>query len=265
MALQLAATCGATCNATIARSNQFKQWIEKSSTAQSAVSAQLIFESSALLSVAAAFIVIWPLCAYINNKAQIFLKHTLKKLSSKAVEDGLSSSEQSVTASSVTSKNRKRELVGEALLEATVQRRRIVAACLVIVVTFIPRCVYSVFSAYGSINTAFNSACAQCGSCQNNHSLINTWLGLTPEILLIVVACSEPIALSVCLWCMITPRERCILRFGSVSEGNAIVALSLLRQGLNIDFQQADLLQPSVAAFTESQPAHKLSEWKTSK
>ena len=58
------------------------------------------------------------------------------------------------------------------------QRARILIACGVIVTAYIPRCVYSVMNSYGSVLNDFNSACKQCESCQNDHSLINTWLGL---------------------------------------------------------------------------------------
>ena len=275
MGAQLAVTCGGACNATIARTAQFKQWIDKAATAQTAVSAQQILESCSLLAVAIAYLAVWPICAYINHKAQVFLQHSLKKVHSAADHNdrahkkrtpaaGLSSSPGSAqaepssldSASASASKTalieRTRLLVGGALKQASHQRARILIACGVVVAAFVPRCVYSVMNSYGSVLNDFNSACKQCESCQNDHSLINTWLGLTPELAIFVTMFSEPVALSVSLWCMLTPRERYILRNGAAAvESTDEHALTVLKQGMHIDLQAVDASAVQMPAHVE--------------
>ncbi len=272
MGAQLAVTCARSCNATIARTAQFKQWIDKVASAQTVVSAQQIIESFSLLAVASAFVAVWPLCAYINLKAQVFLQHSLKKVdaaalqndrahklpkpatSSPAEEQTLSSLEEQTHAtlpsssasfqpapSSAASSSksavieRTRLLVSSALHDAAAQRARILIVCGVVVVANIPRCIYSVMNSYGSMFNDLNRACKQCESCQNDHSLINTWLGLMPEIAIFVTMFSEPVALSLSLWCMLTPRERRILREGcTLAESSDTQALAFLNQGVHI-------------------------------
>jgi hypothetical protein len=255
MGAQLAVTCGGSCNATIARTAQFKQWVDKAATAQTAAAVQQMSESCSLLAVAIAYLAVWPICAYINRKAQVFLQHSLKKIDAAAAHNdrahkmqnpaaeqssltGSSSSELSSTApaSKAALRERSRLLVGGALKQASHQRARILIACGVVVTAYIPRCVYSVMNSYGSVLNDFNSACKQCESCQNDHSIINTWLGLTPELAIFVTMCSEPVALSVSLLCMLTPRERYILRTGAAAvETNDEHALAVMNQGMHID------------------------------
>ena len=130
-------------------------------------------------------------------------------------------------------------LVDNALQRAVAQRRRIVAACLVIAITFLPRSVFSVLSAYGSIGATPNSSCKQCEPCQNDHLLINTWLGLTPEISILLVAFSSPFAAAISLWCMMTRRDRAVLATGNAaSESELTEASGLLNEGMHIDLPQ---------------------------
>ncbi len=254
MGAQLATTCGDSCNATIARTAQYQQWLDKVATASRAESAQVIFESCSLLAVASAFVAVCPICAYINRKTRVFLRHSLEKFHSVASQDdhahktpnraaNLSSSSDiaqadpsPVTSSSSDLIQRTRLLVSAALREAASQRTRTLVACSVVIAAYIPRCVYSVISSYGSVFNDLNRACKQCESCQSAHTLINTWLGLTPELTIFVTMFSEPVALSASLWCMMAPRERRILRSGAVPfESNDEQALTDLKQGVHID------------------------------
>lgn len=267
MASQLAATCGATCDRRIARSEQFKQWIEKTATAQNAVSAQYVFESCSLLTVAVAFIATWPLCLYINSKAHTFLHHTLRRV------DATASTEQhrrkhrpvpvSDPSSSQESKFRKiRDLVGGALRSVSAQRRRLLAWTLVVVVTFVPRCVVSVLTAYASINSEKSSACNQCESCQPDVVLINTWLGLLPELHILITAGSEPIALAFSLYCMLSGKDRDLLRTGRLrAEDNEAAALGLIGRGMHIDLPVTHAVSAEAAAAAAPQGAH---EWRPS-
>ena len=109
MGAQLAVTCGGSCNATIARTTQFKRWIDKAATAQTAAAVQQISESCSLLAVAIAYLAVWPICAYINRKAQVFLQHSLKKIDAAAAHNDRAhkmqnpSAEQSSSTGSVLS------------------------------------------------------------------------------------------------------------------------------------------------------------------
>ena len=269
MGSQLAATCGATCDRRIARSEQFKLWIDKAATAQNAVSAQYVFESCSLLTVAVAFIATRPLCLYINSKAHTFLHHTLKRV------DATASTEQhrrkhrpapdSDPSSSQESKSKFRkirDLVGGALRSVSAQRRRLLAWTLVVVVTFVPRCVVSVLTAYASINSEKSSACSQCESCQPDVTLINTWLGLLPELHILITAGSEPIALAFSLYSMLSGKDRDLLRTGRLrAEDNEAAALGLIGRGMHIDLPVTHAVSAEAAAAAAPQGAH---EWRPS-
>ena len=258
MSHELANLCGATCNSTIVRSAAFKNWVDKAATAQNVLSAQLVLESVVLSTVALAFLAVLPLCAYINSKAQIFLNHTLIRFDALAAKHAFQSLTSSLIPQSPVSlsaphgtsliqpthskTSKVHNLVDNALQHAVAQRRRIVAACLVIAITFLPRSVFSVLSAYGSIGATPNSSCKQCEPCQNDRLLINTWLGLTPEISILLVAFSSPFAAAISLWCMMTRRDRALLATGNaVSESElteASHAAGLLNEGMHIDLPQ---------------------------
>jgi hypothetical protein len=94
------------------------------------------------------------------------------------------------------------------LAVATAQRRRFVAACGVVLITFILRASFDLLKAYDSFNTSRNPDCDICDPCQTDAFLIRTWLGYTPEFQAIVVTLSSPLPLVVSLWLMMTKEER---------------------------------------------------------
>ncbi len=269
--MQLAETCGRTCDSKIVRSSLFKRWMDTAATAQTSVSAQLIFEACSFLAVALAFVGVWPLCMHINRKARVFLDHTLRRVGAAAASAQppkfqtppggilqVHSSSSSTTESK--SKLRKiRDVLDSALRSVSAQRRRIVAWSLAIVVTFFPRCVLSVLDAYSSIGNGKNSACNQCESCQRDSLLIQTWIGLIPEVPIFIVAFSEPIALSCSLWCMMSERDCDILRQGKEPPQDVeSAAVGLIAAGMHIDLPVSHA-PPSTSACNSSAQLH---EWK---
>ncbi len=100
------------------------------------------------------------------------------------------------------------ELMRMTLEVATALRRRFVAACGVVLITFIFRAAYDFLKAYDSFNTLENPDCDICDPCQTDAFLIRTWLGYTPEFHAIVVTLSSPLPLVLSLWLMMTKEER---------------------------------------------------------
>ena len=100
------------------------------------------------------------------------------------------------------------ELMRMTLAVATAQRRRFVAACGVVLITFILRASFDLLKAYDSFNTSENPDCDICDPCQPDAFLIRIWLSYTPEFQAIVVNLSSSLPLVVSLWLMMTKEER---------------------------------------------------------
>ena len=90
---------------------------------------------------------------------------------------------------------------------AAEQRRRLVAGCVIIMVSFPVRVLYDIMAAYGDVG-ARNPSCGLCDSCQSERWLVATWLNYTPEIQPLVIAFSSPLPLGVSLWLITSAHRR---------------------------------------------------------
>ena len=91
-------------------------------------------------------------------------------------------------------------IVGDTMQAAVEQRRRLIAACLIVLITFPARTAYDLLKAYSNLNYPLNPACGPCDSCQSTQFLILNWLDRTPEFRSIAVALSSPLPLTLSLW-----------------------------------------------------------------
>ncbi len=94
------------------------------------------------------------------------------------------------------------------------QRRRLVAACAIVLASFPARAAYDFLQAYSNFNVPVNPACGQCDPCQSEQLLIQAWLAYTPEFQPIVVALSSPLPMICSLWLMMSAWERRHMRVG---------------------------------------------------
>ena len=103
-------------------------------------------------------------------------------------------------------------------------RRKIVGTAAFVFVTFLLRAVYSIMDALANALQNDNAACPTfCDiPCNNVYQLIQNWLFLTPELQLIVVLISSPLALIVALWGMTSERT---LQYMRSSRGQMAAVL----------------------------------------
>ena len=106
-------------------------------------------------------------------------------------------------------------VVEDTLQGAVEERRRLLFACLVMLISFPARAVYDMMCAYGRVRPPYNHEYGPGGSCQSNQFLIEVWLFYTPEFRSIVVAFSSPLALIMYISLMMSPWERRYLRHGA--------------------------------------------------
>ena len=97
---------------------------------------------------------------------------------------------------------------------AVEQRRRLVAACAIVLASFPARAAYDFLQAYSNFSVPLNAACGQCDPCQSEQLLIQAWLAYTPEFQPIVVALSSPLPMMWSLWLMMSAWERRHMRVG---------------------------------------------------
>jgi hypothetical protein len=99
-------------------------------------------------------------------------------------------------------------IVVDTMQAAAEHRRRLTAACVIVLVTFPARAAFDLLHAYAIFNDPFNPACGECDPCQSTPILINTWLHYTPEFRSIAVAVSSPLPLTLSLWLVTKAVER---------------------------------------------------------
>ena len=156
--------------------------------ANSVVSVQSIFEALALTFISVAYPCIVAACVAMFRSAEMVGVRALA-----SVADRNTAATHNTTAAAVA-------IVDDTIHASVLQRRRLMAACIVVLATFPVRAVFDLMNAYGNYKTDYNSSCPPCGSCQSQQWLIGMWLLFTPEFQPIAVALSSPLPLTVSLW-----------------------------------------------------------------
>ena len=109
-------------------------------------------------------------------------------------------------------------IVAGTMQAAADNRRRLTAACVIVLVTFPARAAFDLLFAYAGFNSPINPACATCDPCQSTGYLISTWLDYTPEFQPIVVAVSSPLPLTLSLWLLTKAHARARLIAANVQR-----------------------------------------------
>jgi len=117
-------------------------------------------------------------------------------------------------------------MIGVTKQAAAEQRRRLVLACVVVLVTFPARAAFDLMQAYGSFDAPYNADCEHCGPCQSDQWLVWTWLNYTPEFQPIVVAISSPLPLIVSLWLITAAHARAL----AIAEDVHTLTIASVRQ-----------------------------------
>ena len=112
-------------------------------------------------------------------------------------------------------------IVEDTMQAAAEQRRRLTAACVIVLVTFPARAAFDFLQAYAFFNAPHNNACGPCDACQSTHSLVHHWLNFTPEFQAIVVAVSSPLPLTLSLWLLTKARARVRLIAADLEKARA--------------------------------------------
>ena len=198
---QAAAACdaaGSDTNLSLAFNNAVQVSATKSNTAQSV---QASSEALTLLLVSVAFLVVVSWCMALFRMMERDAARAL--LSYNNGGGNMRASEANAA-----------RIVGDTMQAAAQHRRRLTAACVIVLLTFPARSAFDLLNAYANFNTPTNPACGTCDPCQSTASLINSWLAETPEIQAVVVAVSSPLLLALSLWLL----TKAIARSRSIAE-----------------------------------------------
>ena len=184
---QAAAACdaqGSDTNSSLAIGSSTTTIISQAGTA---LSVQAVLEAIALLIISAAYIILVPLSVAMFRRAEHVGAHALLSVPARASADNLMT-------------HRAMSIVNESIQAAVDQRRRLVIACVSVLVTFPARAAFDVLNAYIAFNDPLNLSCGLCGPCQSDRFLIYVWLSFTPQLQPVVVALSSPLPLLVSIW-----------------------------------------------------------------
>jgi hypothetical protein len=187
LADQAAAACDAQGNDTNSSLALFQQSYDMLAKAENPYAVQAVLEAVALLLISTAYLILVPLSVVMFRRAERDGAHALL-----AVAARTSAGHQGMEAAVA--------IVDETIQAAAEQRRRLVMACVVVLITFPARAAYDLLRAYTAFNDPFNPACGTCDRCQSDRWLVMEWLNYTPEFQPIVVALSSPLPLLVSLW-----------------------------------------------------------------
>ena len=112
-------------------------------------------------------------------------------------------------------------IAADTMQAAAEQRRRLTAACVIVLITFPARAAFDLLQAYAFFNDPHNNACGPCDACQSTPSLVHHWLNFTPEFQAIVVAVSSPLPLTLSLWLLTKVRARVRLIAADLEKARA--------------------------------------------
>ncbi len=226
---QAAAACDAQGNDTNLSIVLFNDALNFDNISDDAVAVQAVLEAIVLVVMSAAYMVFIPVCVSMFGRAERRLIRILGqieyKLDRTSVQLPAEYNPQAAHGAAAGAEIRMRcdeakELLRSTLAEATAQRRRFVAACSIVLLTFFLRASFDLLHAYSNVDVTQNSdpLCGLCDPCQSDRFLILIWLLYTPEFQANVVALSSPLPLVVSLWLMMTKEDRMLLVFPAANE-----------------------------------------------
>jgi len=170
----------------------FRENVLKSATARTALSVQSVFEALVLLVISVAFAIRVAMSVAAFRGAERAALDALADASGRGETAELRRQTRQTAAAL--------DIVNDTMRIAAEQRRRLVAACLIVLIAFPVRAAYDLLQALANFAEPLNPACGDCESCQSDRYLIHKWLIYTPEFQPIVVALSSPLPLVVSLW-----------------------------------------------------------------
>ena len=194
---QAAAACDAAGNDTNSSLALYKATQVDQTKARTFLSAQAGSEALTLMLVSVAFVLIVSWCVALFRLSELGAARALA-----FVNDGSHMRPSEVNAA---------RIVADTMQAAAEHRRRMTAACVVVLVTFPARAAFDLLFAYSTFNDPLNPSCGQCDPCQSTSYLINKWLQFTPEFQTIVVAVSSPLPLILSLWLVTKAHARMLL------------------------------------------------------
>jgi hypothetical protein len=239
---QAIAVCDSYGNNTASSLSLANQAFAIDTKSRTAISVQSVCEAVALLAISVAYLILvaWSVAKY--RHAEHLAQSALLTLADRgrnsmqsvpAVFSADVDYQGSADAMIPLETSSAREIVEDTRKAAVVQRRRVIAACAVVLVMFPARAAFDLLQAYSSFKDPYNLECGYCDPCQSTRLLIHVWIQYTPEFQTIVVALSSPLPLTVSLWLMMSPWERRHMRLGvdqikTVEQRQAIAARARL-------------------------------------
>ena len=181
---EAAAACDAQGNDTHSSLAFMNASITVETRAYAASSVQNVCEAVGLLLISVTYAVLVPFSIAMFRQAEHVAAHALV-----SVSNSMDKGEQAAAA-----------VVDHTMHAAADQRRRLTAACAIVLLTFPARAAFNFLQAYSAFDVRYNPACSTCDPCQSENFLIQSWITFTPEFQPIVVAVSSPLPLALSLW-----------------------------------------------------------------
>lgn len=201
-----------------------------------AISAQNLCEVAAVLLICLSFFYVVPVSLAVLRRAQITLQGKIRLIGSMQAND---TDLQNVNMKNLNAfsspEHMARHMVRQSLQASISQRRRLLVTNSIVLLTFIPRCVFVVFVAVSNFNNKFNTDCALCDSCQTIGRVLTEYLFVTPESYLGVSCLSSALPLAVGLWGMLSGNDRQLLRTNVVAKEKSLEGgVAMVNQHMHI-------------------------------
>ena len=186
--------------------------------AYAALSVQNMCEMVGCLLVASAFMYLVPSSLALMRKALHTLHAKMKLIPSSGGNQQLPSRESTdndnIPLADLNSpETMARYMVARAMQKTALLHRQLVVTNSIVLLAFLPRCVFVVFVAVSNFNNKANESCALCGPCQTIGRQLTEYLYVRPELYAGIAWLSSALPMAVCLWGMLSGANRRTLRF----------------------------------------------------
>jgi len=211
---QAAAACGPAGNDTEPSLKFKNQTGDILRNAHTATSVQSVCEAVALMVTAVSYLLLVVRNVALYRRAEHVAAATLLSLADRSERISANVSDVFAESHRAGSTDAAVQIVQDTQQALVEQRRRLIAACAVVLVCFPARAGFDLLFAYSQFNAAYNPACKTCDPCQSEQYLMYKVLENTPEARPVAVAISFPLPMVLSLWLMMSSWERRHLRRG---------------------------------------------------
>ena len=186
--------------------------------ANESLAASLVIEAAVLVLTTGAFLLFFPACIVMFRRVERRLDAIIQEMNhrsdlgtvflpyefSPAAADGTRSQVEMQVVEA-------RAFLGRLKSAAAEQGMRFFLCLLLVLAALVVRASFAIFTAVAFIDSEYDPACNECGSCQSVRYLMDRWYFYSPEVFALVISTCSTLPLMLSLWLMMTKEDRALM------------------------------------------------------